>query len=446
MDKKISQLTDSTDFQVGDEVAINRAGTSFKATGAYINTLIATPLSAAITTNTADIATNTAQLATNSAAIATNITDIATNATGIATNAGGIAAQTAAISVNTGNIATNTAGIATNTAAIAALPSYPILGTNVAGELFFGTGTGLAQDPALIWDNTFKRLGIGSLAPPFPEYSLHIGGAAAQYGIIESSANEASFVCDAPVTKLAFFGLSTNNIGKWQIATDPTDSDTFKISNGSLLLPGAAYQVGIDHTTGDVDLRSEAGVKFENTLNTFSAKIKGHPGLAADATYTLPLAVPTIANMPVTSTIGGFLGFKGMPQTDRGFDSGTWAAAGGPGTLINSVMGSISGTAIWDGQAQVHAAIRLTNTSTALRIVNMPNMIDGMEYTLVIDNGGAGDLDTVVGNHGSELRFAGNVVPTITGGTGNLHVLKFTASKQGLTNVLLCEKVGQFGP
>jgi len=444
-DKKISQLASSTTFGDADEIAINRGGVSKKSTGLMVSTYIGSPLQSQITTNTANIATNTTNLTATIAATTTNTTSIATNATNIAVTTGTITANTTSIVANTGNISTNTAGIATNVTAIAAIPNvntlYPLLGTNTTELLFFGTGTNIAQDVNLVWDNVGKRLGIGdSTIALFPEANLHIKGTVAQSAQVTSTTATAILIADGAtaVSNSASFGLKTNGVGKWQIATDPTSSDKFKISPSAL----TSYALGIDHASGNVEIRNGADLEFQNTLNTKKISLKAPGALAVDKIYTLPMAAPTTANMALTSAVSGTLSFRGMPLTTIGFDTGAWTVAN---VNINSFSGVTSGIVALDGALQTHLSVVLTNTSTSLIINNMPNMINGMEYTVLIKNAGAGNLDTTPGNHGSELRFLGNAVPVITGGTGTLYLLKFTASVVGGVNILLCEKVGQFG-
>jgi len=226
-DKKISQLASSTTFGDADEIAINRGGVSKKSTGLMVSTYIGSPLQSQITTNTANIATNTTNLTATIAATTTNTTSIATNATNIAVTTGTITANTTSIVANTGNISTNTAGIATNVTAIAAIPNvntlYPLLGTNTTELLFFGTGTNIAQDVNLVWDNVGKRLGIGdSTIALFPEANLHIKGTVAQSAQVTSTTATAILIADGAtaVSNSASFGLKTNGVGKWQIATE----------------------------------------------------------------------------------------------------------------------------------------------------------------------------------------------------------------------------------
>jgi hypothetical protein len=68
---------------------------------------------------------------------------------------------------------------------------YPQAISGAAGQVaFFTSGTDIASDPNLYWNNTSKRLGIGTSAPSRP---LHVKGDVA---LFERNANSAGFIID----------------------------------------------------------------------------------------------------------------------------------------------------------------------------------------------------------------------------------------------------------
>ncbi|MFN3782096.1 MAG: hypothetical protein ACK4SO_07965, partial [Candidatus Kapaibacteriota bacterium] len=280
--------------------------------------------------------------------------------------------------------------------------SSEVTGTGSAGQVAYWTGAStIAGDNGLWWDNTNKRLGIGSTSPGF---TLDLNTSANWGGAIIRGTQNTQIIVEAPsgyIAQYAYFQNSLPRIttllssdgSKWSIAR--FDNTGAYVDEPIALLRSNGY-FGIGTTTPAEQLhvvgnvRSDGNVLVQNTDNTARALRLFEPSgsgtnftafraqaQSADITYTLP------ASLTATSTPA-----SGLLQTD---------ASGNLSWLDPSALGSgnawqLSGNSItqaWNGTTGSFLGttntqplvIATTNTTTPQPVQFWTNNTERMRIT-----------------------------------------------------------------
>ena len=218
-------------------------------------------------------------------------------------------------------------------------PSDDVTGSGANGQVSFWTGTQTQSgDNGLFWDNTNKRLGVGTISP---STAFHVQGASTLAGLTTVSGDirpSLNNTYNVGSSTLGFLGMYASNNGIWYFGSNEfarrggsggvefstagnnliifnsgrtAEIVRFTSTNRNLLL-GTTSDVARLHVVGSGTSSSTWTAQFHNSAGNNNALMIRDDGRIAMGTN----APNASAILTVTSTTGGIL-FPRMTTTER---------------------------------------------------------------------------------------------------------------------------------
>jgi hypothetical protein len=350
----------------------------------------------------------------------------------------------------------------------------PITGTGTAGQVSFWNGTNTqAGDSGLVWDNTNKRLGIGTSSPSESLHIVRTGSQAPTFALLQSETGQASLKLLAGsgttnrAARIDFLnGVSSTTVPRWTLINDFNQNGTneFNIVASDVTRKIVIFQngnVGIGTTTDAgfrLDVNGTARVQGNLNVSTGGITLTGAQTIQT-STGNLTLATAAGNGNIILSPHGtGNVGIGTSSPTNNvgwttlSLNSGT---NGGLLELLKNetrtfLMFNPSGTSDTLLLATTGNGLRFsTNNTERMRITSAGNVGIGTTSPAVrlhAETSGAG-LDTVARvirvngaeNHGinfnlnpdtkvSEIRAFGSTNGALSFATNNAERMRITSA------------------
>jgi hypothetical protein len=312
---------------------------------------------------------------------------------------------------------------------------------------FFTSGTDVGSDPNLSWDNTNKKLGIGT-ASPFR--LLHLKG---NVSLFERNVNSAGFIIERngpDVTGYNRWVFGVDEPTGFVIKTYPWDGATaveqFVITKDDPATPANESKVGIGLTSPQykLDVRSDSvAVYGENTGNGNFGTLGGVVGGVLGHSSVGPAVYGY--NGDNSGVLGGTTyGVSGNSASGNGVSGNSTSGSGVYGTSGTGYAGYFDGKVQVDGSlataftaksdnytATANDSVIAVNATSGAVTITLPassgisgrvytiKKVDSSEYAVTVDGSGA---ETIDGAENYSLVSRWNYVTVVSDGANWLVV------------------------